>query len=99
MLELCSEASAMRMCVMLIWPLLIAGGFCLDETRDKVRSLFDAFQSDYGEDLEAAVSADRSARMGVACSRYVLSLTYSAFSSKSSGGAWTQARAAGHGPT
>lgn len=55
-LELCSEASAMRMCVMLIWPLLIAGMFCLEESRTKVRSLFDAFKSDYSEDLATAVS-------------------------------------------
>ena len=55
-MELCSEASAMRMCVMLTWPLMIAGCFCMPSVRDKVRSLFDAFQSDYGEDLEAAVS-------------------------------------------
>ena len=46
----------MRMCVMLTWPLMIAGCFCMPSVRDKVRSLFDAFQSDYGEDLEAAVS-------------------------------------------
>ena len=92
MLELCSEASAMRMCVMLIWPLLIAGGFCLDETRDKVRSLLDAFQSDYGEDLEAAVSADGLSHDGPL-------LTYSALCLKSSGGVWTRARAGGRGPT
>ncbi|AFR97193.2 hypothetical protein C343_05329 [Cryptococcus neoformans C23] len=53
-LELLSEASAMRMSVMLIWPLLIAGVFALPEKRDKVRGLFDAFQGDYCEDLEVA---------------------------------------------
>ena len=46
----------MRMSVMLIWPLLIAGVFCLSNTRDKVRELFEAYHSDYCEDLEAAVS-------------------------------------------
>lgn len=46
----------MRMSVMLIWPLLIAGVFALPEKRDKVRGLFDAFQGDYCEDLEVAVS-------------------------------------------
>lgn len=55
-LELVSEASAMRMSVMLVWPLLIAGAFCLSEKRDKVRELFEAFRYDYCEDLEAAVS-------------------------------------------
>lgn len=55
-LELCSEASAMRMSVMLLWPLLIAGVFCLPEVRPKVSSLFDAFKSDYCEDLVVAVS-------------------------------------------
>jgi hypothetical protein len=55
-LELCSEATAMRMSVMLIWPLLIAGLFCVPETRPKVVSLFDAFQGDYCEDLVVAVS-------------------------------------------
>lgn len=44
----------MRMSVMLIWPLLIAGVFALPEKRDKVRGLFDAFQGDYCEDLEVA---------------------------------------------
>ncbi|WVQ99110.1 hypothetical protein IAU59_006242 [Kwoniella sp. CBS 9459] len=53
-LELLSEASAMRMSVMLIWPLLIAGVFALPEKRHKVRELFDAFQGDYCEDLEVA---------------------------------------------
>ncbi|KAK8846872.1 hypothetical protein IAR55_005962 [Kwoniella newhampshirensis] len=53
-LELLSEASAMRMSVMLIWPLLIAGVFALPERRQKVRELFNAFQGDYCEDLEVA---------------------------------------------
>ncbi|TYJ55671.1 hypothetical protein B9479_003574 [Cryptococcus floricola] len=53
-LELLSEASAMRMAVMLVWPLLIAGVFCEEDVRQKVRELFDAFQSDYCEDLEVA---------------------------------------------
>ncbi|RSH82889.1 hypothetical protein EHS25_005879 [Saitozyma podzolica] len=53
-LELCSEASAMRMSVMLIWPLLIAGVFALPNIRPKVSSLFDAFKSDYCEDLATA---------------------------------------------
>lgn len=57
-LELCSEADAFRLNVMLTWPLLIAGQFCLKETREKVSSLFDAFHSDYGEDLVVAVSRD-----------------------------------------
>jgi hypothetical protein len=55
-LELCSEATAMRMSVMLTWPLLIAGLYCLPENREKVSSLFDAFQYDYCEDLRVAVS-------------------------------------------
>jgi hypothetical protein len=55
-LELCSEATAMRMSVMLIWPLLIAGLYCLPEVREKVSSLLDAFQYDYCEDLRSAVS-------------------------------------------
>ena len=55
-LELCSEVSAMRMSVMLIWPLLIAGVFGGMERREKVISLFEAFRSDYCEDLPAAVS-------------------------------------------
>lgn len=46
----------MRMSVMLIWPLLISGLFCLPERREKVVSLFDAFQSDYCEELSVAVS-------------------------------------------
>ncbi|OCF32134.1 hypothetical protein I316_06290 [Kwoniella heveanensis BCC8398] len=53
-LELLSEASAMRMSVMLIWPLLIAGVFALPEKRYKVGELFNAFQGDYCEDLEVA---------------------------------------------
>ncbi|ORX39448.1 fungal-specific transcription factor domain-domain-containing protein [Kockovaella imperatae] len=53
-LELISEASAMRMSVMLVWPLLIAGAFCLPVRRTKVRELFDALRQDYCEDLEAA---------------------------------------------
>jgi hypothetical protein len=63
-LELCSEASAMRMSVMLIWPLLIAGVFALPDARPKVSSLFDAFRADYCEDLVSAVSAARSVRFG-----------------------------------
>ncbi|KAI9637142.1 fungal-specific transcription factor domain-containing protein [Dioszegia hungarica] len=55
-LELCSEATAMRMSVMLTWPLLIAGLYCLPEKREKVSSLFDAFQYDYCEDLRCARS-------------------------------------------
>lgn len=55
-LELCSEADAFRLNVMLMWPMLIAGQFCIDETRAKVRSLLTAFESDYGEDLVVAVS-------------------------------------------
>lgn len=55
-LELCSEASAMRLCVMLVWPLLIAGAYCQRSVRDKVESLCDAFQAYYCEDLIAAVS-------------------------------------------
>lgn len=55
-LELCSEATALRQVVMLVWPLLICGSFCLKDRRDKVLSLFDAFQDDYCEDLRAAVS-------------------------------------------
>ena|SRR6478752_4334401 len=35
-LELCSEASAMRMTVMLTWPLLIAGTFAHVHVREKV---------------------------------------------------------------
>jgi hypothetical protein len=54
-LELCSEASAMRMTVMLTWPLLIAGTFAQLHVREKVRSLFAAFESDYCEDLQVAV--------------------------------------------
>ncbi|WWD22184.1 hypothetical protein CI109_106675 [Kwoniella shandongensis] len=53
-LELLSEASAMRMSVMLIWPLLIAGVFCLPPKREKVRELFRAFRDDYCEDLQVA---------------------------------------------
>lgn len=53
-LELCSEASAMRMSVMLIWPLLIAGTFCLPDVRPKVEELFDVFEPYYAEDLPAA---------------------------------------------
>ncbi|ODN79823.1 hypothetical protein, variant [Cryptococcus amylolentus CBS 6039] len=53
-LELLSEASAMRMAVMLVWPLLIAGVFCGKDVRQKVGELFDAFQSDYCEDLQVA---------------------------------------------
>ena len=53
-LELCSEASAMRMSVMLIWPLLIAGVFALPPTRVKVRELFDVFDPYYCEDIRAA---------------------------------------------
>ncbi len=44
------------MSIMLIWPLLIAGVHCSLEVRPKVRSLFDAFQSEYCEDLQVAVS-------------------------------------------
>jgi hypothetical protein len=55
-LELCSEATAMRMSVMLTWPLLIAGLYCQPEIKEKVVSLFDAFQYDYCEDLLVAVS-------------------------------------------
>lgn len=47
----------MRMVVMLVWPLLIAGAFATDvEVREKVLSLMEAFSSDYCEDLKAAVS-------------------------------------------
>ncbi|WVQ84847.1 hypothetical protein IAT38_007004 [Cryptococcus sp. DSM 104549] len=52
--ELISEATAMRMSVMLIWPLIIAGAFCLPDRRTKVRELFEAFQPDYCEDLDVA---------------------------------------------
>jgi len=55
-LELCSEATVMRMTVMLVWPLLIAGVFALPAVRPKVISLFEAFQGDYFEDLVIAVS-------------------------------------------
>lgn len=55
-LELCSEATAMRLCVMLIWPMLIAGTYCLPPIREKVESLFHAFSADYCDDLEVAVS-------------------------------------------
>lgn len=55
-LELCSEASAMRLCVMLVWPILIAGACCQRSVREKVESLCDAFQAYYCEDLQAAVS-------------------------------------------
>jgi hypothetical protein len=64
-LELCSEASAMRMSVMLIWPLLIAGVFALPNIRPKVSSLFDAFKSDYCEDLATAVSASSVLRVRI----------------------------------
>jgi len=47
----------MRMSVMLIWPLLIAGVFALTTTRPKVTSLLEALQYDYFEDLLIAVSA------------------------------------------
>ncbi|WWC59260.1 uncharacterized protein I303_101810 [Kwoniella dejecticola CBS 10117] len=53
-LELISEASAMRMSVMLIWPLLIAGVFSLPTKRQKVVELFNALSDDYCEDLEVA---------------------------------------------
>ncbi|WWC87118.1 uncharacterized protein L201_002004 [Kwoniella dendrophila CBS 6074] len=53
-LELISEASAMRMSVMLIWPLLIAGVFSLPTKRQKVVELFEALSGDYCEDLEVA---------------------------------------------
>ncbi|WVW78653.1 hypothetical protein I302_100613 [Kwoniella bestiolae CBS 10118] len=53
-LELISEASAMRMSVMLIWPLLIAGVFSLPAKRQKVVELFNALSDDYCEDLEVA---------------------------------------------
>ncbi|WVR07883.1 hypothetical protein IAU60_004926 [Kwoniella sp. DSM 27419] len=53
-LELLAEAAAMRMSVMLIWPLLIAGVFALPAKRERVTGLFDAFQGDYCEDLEVA---------------------------------------------
>ncbi|WWC67750.1 uncharacterized protein I206_101662 [Kwoniella pini CBS 10737] len=53
-LELISEASAMRMSVMLIWPLLIAGVFSLPAKRQKVVELFAALSDDYCEDLEVA---------------------------------------------
>ncbi|WRT64943.1 uncharacterized protein IL334_001883 [Kwoniella shivajii] len=53
-LELISEASAMRMSVMLIWPLLVAGVFSLPARRGKVRELFEALSGDYCEDLEVA---------------------------------------------
>ncbi|OCF59004.1 hypothetical protein L486_03502 [Kwoniella mangroviensis CBS 10435] len=53
-LELISEASAMRMSVMLIWPLLIAGVFSLPAKRQKVVELCNALSDDYCEDLEVA---------------------------------------------
>jgi len=56
-LELCSEATVMRMTVMLVWPLLIAGVFSLPAVRPKVISLFEAFQGDYFKDLVIAVCA------------------------------------------
>lgn len=46
----------MRMAVMLMWPLLIAGVFCLPSVREKVSTLMDSLASDYCEDLVAAVS-------------------------------------------
>lgn len=55
-LELCSEAGAMRMPVTLIWPLLISGLHCAFEVRPKVRSLFDAFASDYCEVSQSTVA-------------------------------------------
>jgi hypothetical protein len=57
-LELCSEASAMRMTVMLVWPLLICGTLCLPPVREKVTGLLDAFAWDYCDDLKAAVSSE-----------------------------------------
>jgi hypothetical protein len=48
------------MSVMLIWPLLVAGVFALPNIRPKVSSLFDAFKSDYCEDLVTAVSGSES---------------------------------------
>ncbi|KAH8080224.1 fungal-specific transcription factor domain-containing protein [Filobasidium floriforme] len=53
-LELCSEATALRQVVMLVWPLLICGSFCLSSVRGKVLSLLDAFEDDYCEDLRVA---------------------------------------------
>jgi len=53
-LELCSEATALRQVVMLVWPLLICGTFCLPPVREKVLSLMDAFEDDYCEDLRVS---------------------------------------------
>ena len=53
-LELCSEATALRQVVMLVWPLLICSSFCLESKREKILELVDAFQDDYCEDLQVA---------------------------------------------
>ena len=45
----------MRMSVMLVWPLMIAGAYALPHRRDKVQGLFRALKFDYCEDLVAAV--------------------------------------------
>ncbi|PWN86894.1 hypothetical protein FA10DRAFT_269980 [Acaromyces ingoldii] len=53
-LELCSEASALRQVVMLVWPLLICGSFASPQRRDKVLGLVEAFREDYCDDLSVA---------------------------------------------
>lgn len=53
-LELCSEASALRQVVMLVWPLLICGSFADASRRDKVLGLLEAFREDYCDDLSVA---------------------------------------------
>lgn len=57
-IELCSEATAMRMSVMLAWPILIAGLYCDNTLRPSITALFESFQYDYCEDLKTAVSGD-----------------------------------------
>jgi hypothetical protein len=53
-LELCSEATALRQVVMLIWPLLICSSFCQSTKRAKILELVSAFEIDYCEDLQVA---------------------------------------------
>ena len=91
-LELCSEASAMRMSIMLIWPLLIAGVHCSLEVRPKVRSLFDAFQSEYCEDLQVAVSLSRSGALPPSRRLIHVRWVHSACCSKNSGDGSTRGR-------
>lgn len=53
-LELCSEASALRQVIMLMWPLIISASFCSTGKRQKISELLVAFEPDYCEDLQVA---------------------------------------------